>query len=137
MKSKTLITLSFPKKLELQILLHIFYYDNQFLKLQKLSNLARVISNDMFILTFEENVLQIAINTKEYFTIITSMSDGKHILVLLKKANKKRDATYIKVNYDNKFTWVPQVYAELKKTKPVILISERQPYSGLRGINFE
>ncbi|PZC84556.1 hypothetical protein B5X24_HaOG204586 [Helicoverpa armigera] len=97
-------------------------------KLESLRN----ISKDSFILTLESGVPKLQGLANKYFTIVSSMSDGKQILILLKRQNQK-EVTYVPVNCDNKLDWVPRVYAELEKTKRVVLVSERQPYCGALG----
>nr|XP_049700707.1 fatty acid synthase [Helicoverpa armigera] len=97
-------------------------------KLESLRN----ISKDSFILTLESGVPKLQGLANKYFTIVSSMSDGKQILILLKRQNQK-EVTYVPVNCDNKLDWVPRVYAELEKAKRVVLVSERQPYCGALG----
>lgn len=92
----------------------------------------RNLSKDSFVLALENEVPKLQGVMKELFSVVTSMSDGKQILILLKRQNPK-DVTYISVNCDNKLDWVSRVYDELNKTKRVVLVSERQPYCGALG----
>ncbi|KAG6451289.1 fatty acid synthase [Manduca sexta] len=100
---------------------------------QQTLHTIRNISEESFILTLEQSVPNIQPNLREHFTIITSLSDGKQILILLKRAHLKQETIYVKISSDNKFSWVPRVYGELKTTKRVVLISERQAYCGVLG----
>lgn len=69
---------------------------------------------------------------KQNFNVVSAMSDGKQIIMLLRRQNFQ-DVTYVRVNCDNKLDWVSRVYDELYKTKRVVLLSERQPYCGALG----
>ncbi|XP_075976879.1 fatty acid synthase-like [Anticarsia gemmatalis] len=97
-------------------------------KLEGLRNLSK----DSFVLALETGVPKLQGLTKEHFSVVSAMSDGKQILILLKRQNLK-DVTYVRVNCDNKLDWVPRVLDELNRTKRVVLVSERQPYCGALG----
>lgn len=86
---------------------------------------------DSFVLALESGVPKLQ-GLMNHFSVMSSMSDGKQILILLKRRNLK-DVTYVPVNCDNKLDWLPRVYDELNRTKRVVLVSERQPYCGALG----
>ncbi|XP_022827106.1 fatty acid synthase-like [Spodoptera litura] len=109
---------------------NVFIFEDLFGNKKKLDCLKNI-SNDSFIIALECGVPALQ-SLNENFTIISSMSDGKQILILLKRRNPK-DVTYMPVNCDNKLDWVSRVYNELNKTKRVMLVSERQPYCGALG----
>lgn len=98
-----------------------------------MKNLYNVITNNTFILSFEENTTKMDSKNK-LFHVITAMSVQNKILVLLKKATIDNESlTYFPVSHETKFSWVPKLQSELKKMKRIILVSEKQPYCGLIG----
>ncbi|CAH0625662.1 unnamed protein product [Chrysodeixis includens] len=111
---------------------NVFVIEDLLIDEKKLESL-RNLSKDSFVLALENEVPKLQGVIKEHFSVVTSMSDGKQILILLKRQNPK-DVTYISVNCDNKLDWVSRVYDELNKTKRVVLVSERQPYCGALGL---
>ncbi|CAB3255958.1 unnamed protein product [Arctia plantaginis] len=111
---------------------NVFILENLLDNEIKLKNL-RNIPNDCFILALETGVPKIQGLAKQHFDVASAMSDGKQIIMLLRRQNFK-DVTYVRVNCDNKLDWVSRVYDELNKTKRVVLLSERQPYCGALGL---
>ncbi|KAH9645168.1 hypothetical protein HF086_005713 [Spodoptera exigua] len=110
---------------------NVFIIEDLFGNKKKLDSLKNI-SKDSFIIALECGVPALQGSLNENFTVISSMSDGKQILILLKRRNP-RDVTYVPVNCDNKLDWVSRVHVELNKTKRVMLVSERQPYCGALG----
>ncbi|KAF9803767.1 hypothetical protein SFRURICE_012066, partial [Spodoptera frugiperda] len=109
---------------------NVFIIEDLFGNKKKLDSLKNI-SKDSFIIALECGVPPLQ-SLNENFTIISSMSDGKQILILLKRRNPK-DVTYVPVNCDNKLDWVSRVYDQLNNTKRVMLVSEQQPYCGALG----
>ncbi|XP_037873187.1 fatty acid synthase [Bombyx mori] len=99
---------------------------------QKLTKIQRIISEDTFLLTFEQDLPKIHL-IKNYFNVITCMSNGNEILILLKRIPLHRvDRTCIPINDTCKYGWM-DVSEELKKTN-VIMISDRQSFCGISGL---
>ncbi|XP_021181064.3 fatty acid synthase [Helicoverpa armigera] len=96
------------------------------------SALKQVIKPNAFILTFERNTSEV--ETKD-FNVITSLPVNGGVLSLLKKKDNadNENVIYIPIELDSTFSWLQRVQSELRKTRQVVLISERQPYCGLLG----
>uniref|UniRef100_A0A2A4JVR3 Ketosynthase family 3 (KS3) domain-containing protein n=1 Tax=Heliothis virescens TaxID=7102 RepID=A0A2A4JVR3_HELVI len=110
----------------------LFVVHNLLCNEQISSALKQVIKPNAFILTFERNTSEV--ETKE-FSIITSLPVYGGVISLLKKKDNtdNENVIYIPIQHDNTFSWLQRVQSELKKTRRVVLISERQPYCGLLG----
>ncbi|KAJ8720391.1 hypothetical protein PYW07_012434 [Mythimna separata] len=98
---------------------------------EKKSKALQYISKDSFAVAIESEVPKLQ-GLMNHFSVMTSMSDGKQILMLLKRRNLM-EVTYVPVNCDNKLDWVPRVYDEVNKAKRVVLVSERLPHCGALG----
>lgn len=96
-------------------------------------NVKSFISKDDFILTLENQIPNKEAEIKNNFNVLSCMSDGKQILMLLKKHDLNKSACYIPITMENKLSWVSRVFDELVTTKKVVLVSENQPLSGLLG----
>ncbi|XP_053608163.1 fatty acid synthase-like [Plodia interpunctella] len=101
---------------------------------KKSKNLFNVLKNDAFVLSLEQDSNEMHSKKPNLFEVITTMYVKKQILILLKKTDKQQQKVYIKVNQESKFSWVPTLESELQKTKPIVLVSERQPFCGLIGL---
>ena len=104
---------------------------------QKMETMSRILPKSTFILAIEKATARIS-PKYNLFNIITSMNVNNHILVLVNTvdASNSDNITYLPIANDNKFTWIPRVKMELERTRKLMLVSERQPYSGLLG-NFQ
>ncbi|KAJ8719814.1 hypothetical protein PYW08_011989 [Mythimna loreyi] len=113
----------------------VFAVDNLLDDEHKMKTMSRVLPKSTFILAVEKDVTKM-LPKYELFNVLTTMNVNNHILVLLNTINSSDDGdiTYMPIANDNKFTWIPRMILELERTRKVMLISERQPYSGLLGM---
>ncbi|CAH1636735.1 unnamed protein product [Spodoptera littoralis] len=112
----------------------VFVVDNLLEDEHKMETLARVLPKSTFILTVEKDTAKIYSKYKS-FNVISSFNAKNYILVLVNTidSSNNENITYMPITNDNKFTWVPRVRHELEKSRKLVLVSERQPYSGLIG----
>lgn len=103
-----------------------------FQKMREIQN----VSKEDFIISLEDNIPKTKL-VKDFFIIISCISDGKKIMILMKSLiSKSMDTSFIPIKFNDTFSWVPDVYSKLVTTKRVVLISERQPYCGVLGKNW-
>lgn len=98
-----------------------------------MKSLQNVISKHTFILSLEDEVPKIQYPLRDYFNIISCMSDGKQVLILMRMLGEKSHTNCIPISFDDTFSWVPDVFGKLVTTKRIVLVSERQPYCGVLG----
>ncbi|KAJ8720393.1 hypothetical protein PYW07_012436 [Mythimna separata] len=113
----------------------VFVVDNLLGDEHKMATMSRVLPKSTFILAVEKDTTKI-LPTYELFNIITTMNVNNHILVLVNTIDSSDDEniTYMPIANDNKFTWIARLTHELERTRKIMLVSERQPFSGLLGI---
>ncbi|CAH0686078.1 unnamed protein product [Spodoptera exigua] len=113
----------------------VIVVDNLLEDEHKMETLARVLPKPTFILAIEKDTAKIYSKYKS-FNVVSSFNVKNQILVLVNTidSSNNENITYMPITNDNKFTWVPRVRHELEKTRKLVLVSERQPYSGLIGM---
>ncbi|KAH9645163.1 hypothetical protein HF086_005708 [Spodoptera exigua] len=113
----------------------VIVVDNLLEDEHKMETLARVLPKPTYILAIEKDTAKIYSKYKS-FNVVSSFNVKNQILVLVNTidSSNNENITYMPITNDNKFTWVPRVRHELEKTRKLVLVSERQPYSGLIGM---
>lgn len=95
--------------------------------------LSRNFPKNSFILAFERNTARMCQKYKA-FNVITAMCVENHMLILLNKTGSSNEyITYLPIDYDKKFSWVPRVRLQIERTRKLVLVSETQPCSGILG----
>ncbi|XP_063894600.1 fatty acid synthase [Helicoverpa armigera] len=109
----------------------VFVVDNLLEDNQKMETLSRLVPKSTFIFSVENASAKIYPKYK-LFNVIATMSTKTYTFVLVNTVNTgdSENITYIPIGTDDKFTWVPRVRSDIEKTRKVVLVLDRQPYSG-------
>ncbi|CAG9857586.1 unnamed protein product [Phyllotreta striolata] len=71
--------------------------------------------------------------TDDKITLVTTHHTDRETLVLLNKTETKPPATYVELDDEEEFAWLPQLQATMKESNNVVVYSQNDPTNGILG----